>query len=194
MKTTQKDREERIWKLLRGKVPYREICKREHCSNNEVSRVNKKFAGKSDEIDIQINNKSLCSQVFDCFLKKLPLPQIVRDLDIDPEKVNNFHKEFLQLENKDKLDFVRNKDKDYQDNLLMIVDYLSANNVDIKQLVSKIVLEKRVADLEKEITRFEYTNFSLNESRKYWELEYRDVCKKYHKLLILYRKLQSSYQ
>lgn len=85
------------------KLPYREICRREHCSSNEVSRINKKFTGKSDGIDIQIKDKSLCSQVFDCFLKKLPLPQIVRDLDIDPEKVNSFHKGFLLLENKNML-------------------------------------------------------------------------------------------
>jgi hypothetical protein len=111
--TTQNDREKRIWKLLMEKLPYMEICKREHCSSNEISRVNKKFAGRGDGIDIEIKNKSLCSQVFDCFLNKLPLPQIVRDLDADPEKVNNFHKEFLLLENKDILVSVLDKDKEY---------------------------------------------------------------------------------
>jgi hypothetical protein len=191
---TQDEREKRIWKLLQEKIPYREICKREHCSSNEVSRVNKKFAGKSDGIDIQTKNKSLCSQVFDCFLKKLPLPQIVRDLDTDPEKVNNFHNEFLLLENKDMLVSIWDKNKVYRDDLLMIDDYLSTNNIDIKQLVGKIDSEKRIKDLEKQNTLSEVTNFNLNESQKYWQLEYKDLNKKYKKLLRAYRSLQSSYQ
>lgn len=194
MEITQNDREKRIWKLLMEKIPYREICKRERCSSNEVSRVNKKFSGKNDGIDTQIKNKSLCSQAFDCFLKKLPLPQIVRDLDTDPEKVNNFHKEFLLLENKDMLVSIFNKDKKYQDNLLMIADYVSTNTIDIKQLVSKIVLEKRIKDLEQENAQLEDTNCTLDESQKYWQLEYRDLSKKYNKLLKLYHRLQSSYQ
>lgn len=47
----------------------------------------------------------------------------------------------------------------------MIVDYLSANNIDIKQLVRKIVLEKRINKLEQEIALFENANFNLNESK-----------------------------
>jgi hypothetical protein len=133
----QEDREKRIWKLLQEKSPYREICKKEHCSSNEVSRVNKKFTGKSDEVDIPIKNKSVGSHAFDCFLKKMSLPQIVRDLDIEPEKVNSLYKEFLLFEN---------------------------------------------------------THFNLNESRKYWQLKYKDLSKKYNDLLISYRRLQSSYR
>lgn len=176
------------------KRPYREICKIEHCSSNEVSRVYKKFTGKSDEIDIQIKNKSLCSQAFDCFLKKISLPRIVRDLDTEPEKINSLHKEFLLLENKDKIVSVLNKDKDYQNNLLMIADYLSTKNINIKQMVSKIVLEKRIYDLEQENAQLKYINCTLDESQKYWQLEYRDLIKKYNKLLKLYHRLQSSYQ
>jgi hypothetical protein len=183
MENPRDDREKRIWKLLKEKRPYREICKQEHCSSNEVSRVNKKFTGESDEVDVQIKNKSGCSQVFNCFLKKMSLPEIVRDLDIEPVKVNSYFKEFLLLENKDKLVSILDKDNDYQNDLLMIVDYVSTNNIDIKHMASKIILEKRIKDLQREITLLEVTNFDLNESQKYWRLEYNDLSKKYDNIL-----------
>jgi hypothetical protein len=76
----------------------------------------------------------------------------------------------------------------------MIVDYLSANHIDIKQLVIKIVSRKRMKDLEKQNTQYEVTNFNLNESEKYWQWEYKNLNKKYDKLLRAYHRLQSSYQ
>jgi len=61
-------------------------------------------------------------------------------------------------------------------------------------MVSKIVLEKRIYDLEQENAQLEDINCTLDESQKYWQLEYRDLSKKYNKLLKLYHRLQSSYQ
>ena len=179
MPGSQKDKEERILKLLKEGDTYREICKIEHCSPNEVSRVHKKKTGESNESDIQIKNKSICSQVFECLLKKIPLPQIVKDLDIEPEKVINFHKEFLLLQNQDNLVAILGKNKDYPESISKLNDYLTTNNSDIKELSSREDLEKRIKDLQGQIASFEVTNFNLKEVEKYWKSEYYRLKRKY---------------
>ena len=76
MPDSQKDKEERIWKLLKEGYTYREICKIERCSLNEVSRVHKKKTSESTASDIQIKNKSICAQVFECLIKKIPFHRL----------------------------------------------------------------------------------------------------------------------
>ena len=193
MLSSQEDKEERIWKLLKEGYTYREICKMEHCSPNEVSRVHKKKTGESNESDIQIKNKSICSQVFECLLKKIPLPRIVKDLDIEPEKVINFHKEFLLLQNQDTLVAILGN-KDYRESILKLNDYLTTHNMTIEQAFNKLDSEKKMTELLKENAHFEVTNFNLSESTYYWEMEYRKLKKKYEKLSALYYELRSSYQ
>ncbi len=194
MPELQKDKEERIWKLLEEGYTYREICKIEHCSPNEVSRLHKKKTSESTEPDIQIKNKSICSQVFECLLKKIPLPQIVTDLDIEPEKVTNFHKEFLLLQNQDNLVAILGNNKEYRESILKLHDYLTIHNINIEQAFNKLDSEKKMTELLEENAYFEVTNFNLSESRNYWEAEYRKLYNKYKKLSVLFHKLKSSHQ
>jgi hypothetical protein len=191
---SQKDKEERIWKLLKEEYTYREICKIEHCSPNEVSRVHKKKSSESTKPDIQIKNKSICSQVFECLLKKIPLPQIVTDLDIEPEKVINFHKEFLLFQNQDNLVVILGKNKEYGESILKLHDCLTTHNINIEQVFNKLDSEKKMTELTEENAYFEVTNFNLSESRNYWEGEYRKLNEKYKKLSSSFHKLKSSYQ
>ena len=182
MPDSQKDKEERIWKLLKEGYTYREICKIERCSPNEVSRVHKKKTSEITESDIQIKNKSMCAQVFECLIKKIPLPQIVKDLDIEPEKVINFHKEFLLLQNQDNLVSILGKNKEYRESILKLHDCLTTHNINIEQAFNKLESEKKMTELLEENAYFEVTNFNLSESRNYWEAEYRKLYKKYKKL------------
>lgn len=168
---------------------YREITPIVHCSPNQISKVQRKITSERNEPNILIKNKSTCALVFDCLMKKMPLTQIVKDLDIEHEKVKNFHKEFLLLQNKDNLVRIFDKDKDYQDGLLKIHDYLTINNIDIEQVYSKINSEK-LNEIQEENAYLEVTNFNNRESTKYWELEYRNLKKEYEKLLDDFLKLQ----
>ena len=126
--------------------------------------------------------------------KENTVPQIVKDLDIEPEKVINFHKEFLLLQNQDKLVSIGGKNKEYRESILKLHDCLNTHNINIEQAFNKLDSEKKLTELLEENAYFEVTNFNLSESRNYWEAEYRNLDKKYKKLSALSHKFQSSYQ
>ena len=181
-----------IVKLLKEGHTNRYIAREVHCSPNEITPIRKKIFVEDKETSIEVKNKSICAQVFDCLLKKIPLTQIVRDLDIEPEKVKNFHKEFLLLQNKDNLVRLLDRDKDYQDELLKLHDYLSINNIYINKVYQKIDTEKKLKELQEQNAHLDVTNFCLEESMKYWNMQYHNLWKKYDKLLAAYHKLRTA--
>ncbi len=133
MVSTQNDREERIWKLLMEKRPYREICKREHCSSNEVSRVNKRRLGEINKSDMQIKNKSICSQVFDLLEKHVPLAQIIIKVDIEPDKAIKIEDEYLHVTKRDRIIYLLKDEKDL-DSTIEILEFLKANRHLLKKI------------------------------------------------------------
>ena len=99
----QKDREERIWKLLIEGATYREICEIEHCSPNEVSKVYKKKTGENTKAKKNMKSKSQCSQALNLLQKGVPLIDVIIILDIDPEQVKNYHDIYLYLTKREKI-------------------------------------------------------------------------------------------
>lgn len=81
-----KEKEDLIRKLLSEGRTYREIAKTIHCSPNEIARVQRKIMGENTEDNLNMKNKSICSQALDLFQKGVPLIQVIIILDIEPEQ------------------------------------------------------------------------------------------------------------
>lgn len=133
---------------------------------------------ENKEDNLQIKSKSLTSQAFDLFQKDVPLIQAIIDLDMAPELGKKLYTEFLQLQNKDILVKILGKDKNYQDSLIMLHDYLTTNNLDIKQLCHKVDLEKENNELQAKNRALESDNFNLKEADGYWRREYQSLQRK----------------
>ena len=95
-----------------------------------------------------------------------------------PELGKKLYTEFLQLQNKDILVKILGKDKNYQDSLIMLHDYLTTNNLDIKQLCHKVDLEKENNELQAKNRALESDNFNLKEADGYWRREYQSLQRK----------------
>jgi hypothetical protein len=140
VETTQNDREERIWILLKKRYPYREICKIEHCSPNEVSRVYKKNTNENGIASIEEKDKSICSQVFDLLEKQIPLTQIIIKLDIDPEEAMRLEDKYLHVLKRNQIILLLNNQTD-MDLTIEILEFLQANPNQLDEI-------KEVKDLQ----------------------------------------------
>ena len=177
IKIMSKEKIQLIIKLLQEGRTTREICKIAHCSPNKLTPIRKKIDDENRKDYTNIKSKSLTSQAFDLFLKGVPLIQVIIDLDLAPELGKKYYTEFLQLQNKDTLVKILDKDKNYQDKLIRLHDYLATNNLDIKQVCNKVDLEKENKKLQAEIKSLELDNFNTKEARNFWETRYRDLKK-----------------
>ncbi|ALI35426.1 hypothetical protein NMY3_01221 [Candidatus Nitrosocosmicus oleophilus] len=177
MQTTQKDKEDQILNLLEEGYTNRQICKIEHCSPNKVSSVNKKRTGKINELDTQIKNKSICSQVFDLLEKKVPLAQIITRVDIDPDEAMKIENKYLQVSKRDRIIYLLREEKDM---VLTIekLEFLKANpdlwkeikkTMDIQTVNRNLVIEGDNIENEiegKKILLKNFYNKMIKEKRK----------------------------
>ena len=133
MLSLQKDREERIWKLLIERRTYREICEIEHCSPNEVSKVYKKKTGENTKAKKNMKSKSQCSQALNLLQKGVTLIDVIIILDIDPEQVKNYHDIYLYLTKREKIASLLKDGKD-ADIKIEIFEYLIENPPELRKI------------------------------------------------------------
>jgi hypothetical protein len=182
VQNTQKDREERIWKLLMKRCPYREICKIERCLPNEVSRVYKKKTNENRiASSIEEKGKSICSQVFDLLEKHIPLTQIIIKLDIDPEEAMRLEDKYLHVLKRNQIVNLLNNQPD-MDLTIEIVEFLQANSnqfdeikevKDLQILKSNLMydLDEIKDDIKVNKTLLKHFDKQINEKQKELGLE-----------------------
>jgi hypothetical protein len=149
VKTSQKEKEDFIYKLLEEGRPYRDITQIAHCSPNEIARIRRKMTADTTKTDLNVKSKSICSLVFESLQKGTPLPQIIIDHDIEPEQVIKIQEKYLDIVGKGKIISLLKEQKNLS-LIINIVEFLVKNPHHLKKITDLRDLQREIWDLMSE--------------------------------------------
>ena len=129
-----KEKYDLIVKLLKEGRTNREICKIARCSPNEITPIRKTINSENTDPGTDMKDKSICAQVFDLLEKGISLPQIVIQVDIDPEEAMRLQEKYLLVTKRDKIIHLL-KDKKDIDLTIEILEFLRVHPEYWKEIV-----------------------------------------------------------
>ena len=186
MLLSRKEKEKLVIKLAQEGKTTREIAKIAHMSLKDIGEIIKKATGDDDDKDSK-NNKiaekekerlsqlSPCTQAFQIFREKKSLIDVVITLDLDPETVLDYHRDYLRLSGMSELIIIYdNFGKDLPLFLHLFnrikeqglsrdeIAYMIEMQSDIAEMQETVGwLNKHISELEKDKEEFEQEIFRL---------------------------------